>query len=124
MGYESRIHVVDRYKGCYGKASGHEIAMFELHKMGYEKYNGKSFRELYTTPVDFDIFCVEDLDDDIDCYGNKICYTSDIDSVIAWLEQSEKHEPYRRAKLFLNFLKTLKESANDFKQICLVHFGH
>lgn len=49
MGYESRIFFVER-KTCFdGRVIiGSEISRFDLSKMGYYQYNGKSFREIFT----------------------------------------------------------------------------
>lgn len=129
MGYESKIIVVDRNQH-EDWVYGGEIARFDLSKMGYDHHNGKEFRELFTIPVDFDLN-VNSSDDVVpasfyreDCYGEICKYTEDIDEVIAWLEQSEARDPYRRAKLFLNFLRVLKDSVSDFRQIVLVHYGY
>lgn len=46
------------------------------------------------------------------------------DGVIAWMEQYEAHEHYRRAALFLDFLRVLKNRTGEYTQICLVHYGY
>jgi hypothetical protein len=136
MGYESKIIIVDRK--AYDQENGNtwvygdEVARFDLCKMGYAIFNYKRFRDLFTVPVDFDLYVNrEDPNANYDpeyfrqdCYGEHCKYTTDIDSVIFWLEQSEKNDPYRRAKLFLDFLRVLKENAKDFNELCLVHYGY
>lgn len=129
MGYESKIIIVDRNQHS-AWIHGGEIARFDLSKMGYARYDGKMFRDLFTIPVDFDLYVnssSEPVPDSFyreDNYGEICKYTENIDEVISWLEQSEKSEPYRRAKLFLNFLRVLKESKRDFRQLVLVHYGY
>lgn len=134
MGYESKIIIADRHDCttpiCGGRVYGCEIARFDLAKMGYSVYGGKRFTDLFTTPIDFDLHVnpgKENQEENyykMDRYGEICKYTADIDGVISWLEQSELDDPYRRAKLFLNFLRVLKESVQDFNQIVLVHYGY
>lgn len=136
MGYESKIVIVDRHEreSVNGEkfVYGSELARFDLSKMGYARFNYKLFRELFTVPVDFDLYVNnEDSNSEYpaeywreDAYGEHCKYTEDIDSVISWLEEYEKQDPYRRAALFLGFLKVLKERAGDFAEICLVHYGY
>lgn len=129
MGYESKIIVVDREQHDTWTYGG-EIARFDLSKMGHDRYNRKKFRELFTIPVDFDLY-VNSSDEIVpdsfyreDCYGEICKYTENIDEVISWLEQFEAHEHYRRAKLFLDFLRVLKDNLADYRQIVLVHYGY
>ena len=142
MGYESKIIIVDRreHKDT-GKSTwtyGAEIAQFDLGKMGHERYPVgnydvlQSFRELFTVPIDFDLSVQNEDSDKVypdeywreDMYGEHCKYTTDLDGVICWLEQSEAHEHYRRAALFLDFLRVLQEHKDEYSQICLVHYGH
>lgn len=137
MGYESKIIVIDRHelKDDAGKTTGiygAEIAQFDLCKMGYDYFDGKQFRNLFATPVDFDLSVQNEDSNTVypdeywreDMYGEHCKYTTDIDSVIAWLEQYEAHEHYRRAALFLDFLRVLKNRKGEYTQICLVHYGY
>lgn len=143
MGYDSKIIIVDRreHKDKDGNlvcVYGAEIAQFDLCKMGYNKYPVdnydvlRSFRELFTIPIDFDLSVQnEDSNKEYpaeywreDMYGEHCKYTTDIKSVMAWLRQSEEHEHYRRASLLLDFLASLLNHAHDWAQLCLVHYGY
>lgn len=130
MSYESKVLVIDRTPG-WRATIGREIARFDLCSMGYDVYDGKCFRELFTTPIDFDVYVRSQEEDDetedfyrTDCYGEHCKYTKDFDSVISWLEQAEEKEHYRRAKLFLNFLKGLRDSVKEFDELVLVHYAY
>lgn len=131
MGYESRIYIVERHE-YKTWAWGSEIARFDLCKMGYYMFDGKSFRDLFKKEIDFDLnINVEDKehynpeDYRTDAYGAHCKYT-DIETVIYWLEIYIKEENYRRAELFLNFLYTLKEQIKKgmWGEICIVHYGY
>lgn len=131
MGYESKVLVINREELVKGYNIGSEIARFDLCAMGSNPHNGVMFNELFTTPIDFDVYVRNQTEDDgtedfykTDCYGEHCKFTSDVDSVISWLEQAEEKEHYRRAKLFLNFLKTLRDSVDDFEELVLVHYGY
>ena len=137
MGYESKIIVVDRHEheaknGLPGWVYGDELARFNLCKMGYDRFDGVLFRELFTVPVDFDLYVNnEELDKTDppeywreDMYGERCKYTTDINRVISWLGQSEQHDHYRCAALFIDFLRALKEHESEYRQICLVHYGY
>lgn len=132
MGYESRIYVVrtDARFNWNGKPYGSKIAIFDLCNMGSEKYNGVKFTELFDKENDCSIYA-DDGDTEIieDNYGDKLSYTTDVNKVISWLEASEADDSYRRAELFLNFLKTLNQQIklgkwDVFNNIRLVHFGY
>ena len=135
MGYESKIVVIDRREHeATGKhpawVYGSEIARFDLSKMGYERVDGKEFREVFSAPIDFDLYVAND-DGEIhpdeywreDCYGEH-CKMASVDDVLQWLEKSEVLKEYRRAKLFYDFLRVLKEHENEYQQIVLVHYGY
>lgn len=136
MSYESKVLVINRKESSFPKkisesfAIGQELARFDLCSMGHETFNGKMFRELFDTPIDFDIYVnhSDEVEDEdfyrTDCYGEVCKYTEDLDSVISWLENSEKVSHYRRAKMFLDFLKFFKDQVNEYDEICLVHYGY
>lgn len=137
MSYESKVLVINRRASSFPKkisesfAIGQELARFDLSCMGHDTYDGKMFRDLFSTPIDFDIYVNhtdEVVDDDdfyrTDCYGEVCKYTKDINSIIHWLEEAEKHEHYRRAKMFLDFLKSFKDQINEYDEICIVHYGY
>lgn len=132
MGYESRIYVVrtDIYDKWDGKPYGNKIAIFDLSNMGSEKYNGVKFTELFDKVNDCSIYA-DDGNTEIveDNYGHELFYTTDIEKVISWLEASEADDSYRRAELFLNFLKVLNQQIklgkwDVFNNIRLVHYGY
>lgn len=130
MGYESKIIIVDRKAHDGGFVFGDELARLDLSKMGYDLFDGKMFRDLFSTPIDFDLN-VNSSDEVVpdsfyreDRYGEHCKYTTDIDGVIEWLERSEEHDHYRRAALFLDFLRVLKTHQGEYNQICLVHYGY
>lgn len=131
MGYESRIYVVSTntdFKYWNGKPYGNKIAIFDLCNMGIEKYNGVKFTELFDKVNDCSIYADDGNTEIIeDNYGDKLFYTTDIEKVISWLEASEANDSYRRAELFLNFLKVLNQQikANVWmNEIRLVHYGY
>lgn len=131
MGYESKIIVVERHQHD-SFVFGDELARFDLCKMGYDFHDGKQFRNLFTVPVDFDLYVNQSSSSEeetedfyrVDKYGEHCKYTTDIDGVIGWLELSEAHDHYRRAALLLDFLRVLKSRQNEYGQLVLVHFGH
>ena len=130
MGYESKIFVVDRNectfpngKGC---ATGLEVARFELSVMGNEEVGGKTFRDIFATPIDFDICGLDGnrLDNPrVDGYG-ETCGWATIGEVTEWLENSNVGKEYRRAELLLDCLRAIKKYEGRFDQLCVVHYGH
>ena len=142
MGYESKIIIVDRRENECPNGNkwvhGSEIVRFDMSKMGYEKYpvynydDRRAFRDLFTIPVDFDLYVNQESKDEVpppefyreDCYGEICKYTTDIDAVIAWLRQSEAHDHYRRAALLLDFLVSLRQHTEDWTQLAIVHYGY
>lgn len=136
MGYESKIIIVERTEHELQDSNkwvcGGELARFDLSKMGYDRFDGKCFTDLFTVPIDFDLYVNQEQSDELpppnfyreDCYGEHCKYTADLDGLIGWLEQSEEHEHYRRAALFLDFLRVLKDHKDEYNEICLVHYGY
>ena len=130
MGYESRIYVVrtDIYDKWDGKPYGSKIAVFNLSNMGNTKYNGVEFTQLFDKVNDCSIYA-DDGNTEIvkDNYDEELHYTTDIEKVISWLEASEADDSYRRAELFLNFLKVLNQQIKTnvwMNEIRLVHYGY
>ena len=132
MGYESKVIIMDRT----GEKWALELMRIDVSNMGHSKYNGKSFPEVFDTPIDFDIFvkCGCDWDGERsaeyfrkDYYGKHCCHTT-IDKLIEWLtgamEADTELAGYRRAKMLLNTLKALKESESDFAELVAVRFGY
>ena len=103
MGYESRIFFVER-KTCFdGRiVIGSEISRFDLSKMGYYEYNGKSFRKIFTQEIDFDLDINDSYGEDarIDSYGEH-CKWATVEDVIKWLEMYCVNVNYRRAENLL-----------------------
>ena len=134
MGYESKIIIVERTEHELPNGGtwvyGDELARFDLSKMGYDKFDGVWFPGLFTIPIDFDLYVRESPEDvpdsfyRVDCYDEHCKYTTDIDRVIAWLEKFDEVEHYRRASLFRDFLRVLKEHKDEYNEICIVHYGY
>lgn len=130
MGYESKVIIMDRT----GKGCALELMRIDVCNMGCTKHNGKSFPEVFDTPIDFELFvkcdCCGECNNEYlrtDRYGKHCNYTT-IDNLIEWLtgamEADAELAGYRRAKMLLNTLKALKESENDFDGMVAVHFGY
>ena len=133
MGYESKIVIVERCEMPAPNGNilvwGNELARFDLAKMGYETVNGKTFPKAFTNPIDFDLYVDENSNETgseyfrTDKYGDH-CNWATVDEVIAWLEgASDDIKRYRRAALFLDFLRVLREHEKDYEQVCVVHYG-
>ena len=132
MGYESRIYVVNTSKVVFDsldfKPYGEKIAIFNLSNMGTQRYNGMMFTDLFDKINNCSIYA-DDGNTEIleDKYGDMLRYTTDIEKVINWLEASEADDSYRRAELFLNFLKVLNQQIKTnvwMNEIRLVHYGY
>lgn len=129
MGYESKIIVVERHVHDTPDGEtwvyGSEIARFDLSKMGYEKVWGADFPDMFTEPIDFDLYNMGGDSETTreDCYGEHCKWAALVD-IIEWLEQSETGKEYRRAKLFLDFCKALQSHKDEYGQIVLVHYGY
>jgi len=129
MGYESRIYVVRTsiYDNWDGNPYGSIIAIFNLSNMGNEKYNGVEFTQLFDRVNNCFIYGDDGNEILEDNYGDRLKYTTDIERVISWLEASEADDSYRRAELFLNFLKVLNQQIKTnvwTNEIRLVHYGY
>ena len=135
MGYESKIIIVHRIeseKADGGKyVYGDEIARFDLCKMGWSEVRGVSFPGLFKNEIDFSLYNVNEHDDPEkeyperhyreDAYG-EICKWASADKVIYWLEKSNVTKEWCRARLLLNFLKSLQ--SENLSNICVVHYGY
>ena len=124
MGYESKIYVVQEYEPIFGTERlgyGDIIAVFDLCKMGYELYNGKSFRDLFNQKRTCE-FYADDGNTIIeeDCYGDEI-EKADNAEVIAWLKEMTKGTDWYRAKLFYKFLLEIEKSGAAYS---LYHYGY
>ena len=128
MGYESKIIFVERHKYSSGCVYGQEISIWDMCKMGWYEFNGKSFKDIFTIPIDFDLNLNGDVCDEearIDNYGEHCKYT-DVNTIINWLEKYVSKVEYRRADLLLAFCYSLKEQINNnrWNEICVVHYGY
>lgn len=141
MGYESRVIIVKRSE--YPKNNlviAEELARVNLCCMGYSSmYRGASFREIFKTPIDFNLYGMPERWEDPeelypdehyreDCYG-KHCGMTTIDKVIEWLERAVDKDgetilTYRRAKLLYGILNHFKAMEKDFGSIYAVHYGY
>ena len=123
MGYESKIYVVEEYEPVFDGRLGYGdiIATFDLCKMGYDIYNGKSFRQLFNQDRTCD-FYADDGNTIIkeDCYGDEI-QKADPEEVIAWLKQMTKDNSWYRAKVFYKFLLELEKTGVGYS---LYHYGY
>lgn len=90
---------------------GSEISRFDLSKMGYYEYKGKSFREIFTHEIDFDLYVNDSYGEDarIDSYGEH-CKWATIEEVIEWLEMYCANVNYRRAENLLLYLYVMKKT--------------
>ena len=131
MSYESKVFIIERIETESGWVGGAEIARFELCCMGYELVNGRGFRDIFKTPIDFDLDLNVNEESEYykpelyreDAYGTP-CKSASIPFVLDWLEHSRVLHEYRRAALFYDFLKVLQSRANEYGEILLVHYGH
>lgn len=128
MGYESKIYIIDRHEHKKIDETfytyGDKIMEIDLCKMGYGMYNRKSFTDLFTHEIDFDLW-INGNPTQTDCYDEH-CKYGDIDAIINWLNKMVKDTDYRRAKLFLAILKSIKKQIKDgcWTDIKIVHYGH
>ena len=124
MGYESKIYVVQEH-GPYGNsgclAYGQKIAVFDLCKMGYAVYNGKSFRQLFNQERTCEFYS-DDGNTIIkeDCYGDEI-QKANPKEVISWLRKMLKDDYYWRAEIFYKFLLAIEKTGNSYS---IYHYGY
>lgn len=115
MGYESRLYVVDKHRAAnYAQ----KIAVINMGVMGYN--NG--WKELFCNLLACDLYA-EDGNTLIteDNYGEKLKST-DIQSVIEWLETKGREMDYRRIEPLIGFLKGF--DPNEWEDLQVVHYGY
>lgn len=128
MGYESKIFIVERYEweilDGVKMVSGDKIMEIDLAKMGYGMYNRKTFPQLFTHEIDFDLY-IDGKATKTDCYDEH-CKYGDIEALIKWLNIMVKDTGYRRTKLFLAVLKSIKKQMEDgyWTDVKIVHYGY
>ena len=124
MGYESKCYIGSRYKRneeSDGMAWFDKLAVFNLSTMGYEKHHGKYFSDIFKTEIDFPIGYTEDGNGEpifCDCYGTTCKYAS-VEEVIKWLDGSNVVREYLRAKVFYDFLLSVRGF-----DLIVVHYGY
>lgn len=116
MGYESKVYIVERSEHedwIYGEV----VATYDLCKVMYD-----GWRELFKTPIDFDIFA-DDGETAIkeDMYGDSLKYAP-LDDVKEYIGVLMKKSDYRRLAPFYGLLNGFDES--KWRQLVVVHFGH
>ena len=116
MGYESKVYIVERSEHetyVYGEV----VATYDLCKVMYD-----GWRELFKTPIDFDIFA-DDGETAIkeDMYGDSLKYAP-LDDVKEYIGGLMKKSDYRRLAPFYGLLNGFDES--KWRQLVVVHFGH
>lgn len=118
MGYESKIYITRKSE----YSDWHEvIATFDLCKMGWDKIDGLSFRDLFTEPVG--TMYADDGDTEIrqDIYGDAV-EGAPINKVIHWMYKWLKVNDYYRARVFYTLLKSIaKELGGD---LWCYHYGY
>lgn len=118
MGYESKIYIVKKSEYF---AYNEVIATFDLCKMGWDMYNGVTFRNLFTLPLNGDMY-MDDGNTLIteDCYGDAV-EGAKLSDVLEWITQFNKHDNYWRAKVFEQLLKSFKRYGDD---LYCYHYGY
>lgn len=121
MGYESRIFIARKCK--WGRADESKyICSIELARMNLSSMpNG--FDRLFTEAVNWKLLGDNETDLSIDCYGDTCTYTSDIQSVIDFLEECEQKEHYRRITPALAMLKAYAAENWD-GELIIIHYGY
>ena len=126
MGYESRVYVVQEYKSIKpdGLGYGDVIAMFDLCKMGWSEFNGKTFPQLFNQERTCEFY-----DDDgntiitTDNYGDEI-RKANPKEVISWLKKYNADNEWGgwyRAEVFYKFLMAMEKTKQAYS---LYHFGY
>ena len=120
MGYESKIYIARKHD--FGTGYNEVLATFDLCKMGYEMYKGKSFRHLFTIPLEGSMY-MDDGNTEIhkDCYGDDVEGAKLMD-VILWLNEFMKHDSYPRARIFYDLLKSLQKNYSE--DLICYHYGY
>ena len=128
MGYESKIYIVNRHEweliDGLKMVSGDNIMEIDLAKIGYQGYYNKTFPQLFTNEIDFDLW-INNEKTRTDCYDEH-CKYGDIDEIIKWVEKMVDDTHYRRAELFLNILKYIKTQQENgvWENVKIVHYGY
>ena len=118
MSYDSRLYIVEESSFTIpcdnGKRYAHIVGMIELCScpnmldIFTEDSNGYIYSDDGNTKIE------------TDCYGNPLM-VADIDDVINALKDVIKNEDYRRAKIAVDFLNSIKKNMPECK---VYHYGH
>lgn len=129
MGYEHKIIVAQKVVNDQVVNRDPDIFSITLAEMKLSR-TGSGFDELFTKEIDWQLFsdypcidCKRDIEITTDCYGDTCTYTDDIQSVIAWLEQKNYQEHYRRYTPAIAMLKAYVAENWDHPLI-LIHYGY
>ena len=141
MGYESKIYFCKDYGFPEGKLHHSQVvAMIDMDKLGYYKSSAR-FNKLFDTETPFSIYIegyneekeVEQLQDKVyDCYGDRICYCSDIDALIETVDSliKEREEEWKKysGKNYKDYrcrqLKAMLKAFKSDPEIYVVHYGY
>jgi len=118
MGYESKIYIVRKSEYFDWNEV---IATFDLCKMGFEMYNGRTFRSLFTLPLGGDMYG-DDGNTPIteDCYGDEV-QGAEVADVLKWIKKFNKKNDYWRAEVFESLLESL---ASHEDNLYCYHYGY
>jgi hypothetical protein len=121
MSYESRVYAVERFE-VGGKVYGLELARFELGTISSYDGNGKRFNELFTVPIDFDLFDGGEVGTRLDCYGEH-CKSAGFDTVREWARAALVRDAgFVFLGGFLGWLDAF--NVEHFGDVVLVHYGY
>ena len=129
MGYEHKIIVAQKVVNDQVVNRDLDIFSITLAEMKLSRTDS-GFDNLFTKKIDWQIFsdypcndCNHDIEITTDCYGDTCTYTDDIQSVIAWLEQENHKEHYRRYTPAIAMLKAYAAESWDWPLI-IIHYGY
>ena len=130
MGYESRVYVADVHEGKFKYIE--IIACMKMSKMGTAfsylfkdelpcKFYPIDYSDRYVDPDTGKVIKAEADEIETDNYGDTP-KCADIDTVIAFLEEMESNDHYRRAGMLLGLLKSIDKS--EWDNIKVIHMGY
>ena len=124
MGYESKLVLVNVMGfGFMGRNYAEVVAEVNCSCMGPEFF---SFWRENSTPIGYDVY-IEDENEPTreDKYGAPLT-EAPIGAVLDWLKSEEAGElkTYRRAKLLVGLLKSIKPKDWEDEDLRLVHYGY
>lgn len=120
MGYESKLVLVNN---CGFMGFAENIAELNCSCMGREFWK---FWKENSKPIDYRVYIESDDEPTVeDKYGTKLTEMS-VDAVLAWLKSDADPDlkTYRRAKLLIGLLKSIKPKDWEDEDLRLVHYGY